>query len=142
LRQAIATGVLRNAIWHFCIINISTPLVLKSKGKEKDLLIPIAPSSKPGVYGGIYDDKHIKPATVCSYWYPSPYIAGKDRNKKVVLHFHGGAFVVGDSGYAAGLLTKNIGKPLMVFYRLSPNPGWRFPTALPMLSRLFVIFLI
>ncbi|RDL41645.1 uncharacterized protein BP5553_01624 [Venustampulla echinocandica] len=135
LRQAIATGALRNSIWHFCMINLSTPLVLKPKGKEKEFLVPIAPSSKSGVYGGICDDEHIKPTTVCGYWYPSPYIASEDRNKKVVLHFHGGAFVVGDcrpadSGYAAGLLTENIGKTLMVSYRLSSNPGGRFPAAL------------
>jgi acetyl esterase/lipase len=135
LKQAVAAQALRTAIWHFCMVRISTPLILKPKAKENGLLVPIAPSSTPGVYGGICDDKQIKPATICGYWYPSPYSPSEDKGQKVVLHFHGGAFVVGDcrpseSGYAAGLLTQHVGKTLMVSYRLSSNPGGRFPAAL------------
>jgi acetyl esterase/lipase len=134
-KQAVATQVLRTAVWHFCTIRISTPLILKPTAKERSRLISIPPSSKPGVYRGICDDKQIKPATICGYWYPSAYSPSEDKGKKVVLHFHGGAFVIGDcrpseSAYAAGLLNKHIGKTLMVSYRLSSNSGGRFPAAL------------
>ncbi|KAH8651516.1 Alpha/Beta hydrolase protein [Tricladium varicosporioides] len=117
------------------MLRVSTPLILKPTAREKELLVPITPSSTPGVYGGICDDKQIKPVTICGYWYPSPYNPSEDKGKKVVLQFHGGAFVIGDSrpsqsGYAAGLLTRHVGKTLMVSYRLSSNPGGRFPAAL------------
>lgn len=135
LKQAVAAHMLKTVVWHSCKIQVSTPLILKPKRKEEGFLVPIKPSTTPGVYGGICDDKEIKPATICGYWYPSPYNHDEDSTKKIVLHFHGGAFVIGDcrpavSGYAAGLLTQYIGKTFMVSYRLSSNPGGRFPAAL------------
>ncbi|KAF7910738.1 uncharacterized protein EAF01_002247 [Botrytis porri] len=133
--QAVAAVALKTAVWHSSMVQVSTPLIIKAEGEEERFLVPIKPSSLPGVYKGICDDKEIKPATICGYWYPSSYNAEEDKTKKVVLHFHGGAFVTGDcrpnkSGYAADLLTQHIGKTLMVSYRLSSNPDGRFPAAL------------
>jgi acetyl esterase/lipase len=135
LRQAVATQAMRTALWHFSFMHVKTPLVVQPKAKEAGCLVPIKPSSENNVYGGICDDQEIKPETVCGYWYPSRFDATQDKGKKVVLHFHGGAYVVGDcrpaeSGYAAKILTKHIGKTLMVSYRLASNPGGRFPAAL------------
>lgn len=109
-------------------------MILNPNAKEKDFLVSIPPSSKPDAYRGICDDTQIKPVTTCGYWYPSPF-SREDQGKKIVLHFHGGAFVVGDcrpyeTANAAGTLTKHIGKTLMVSYRLSSNPNGRFPAAL------------
>jgi acetyl esterase/lipase len=134
-RQAVAAKAFRTVVWHISIMRVYTPLVLNPKPKEKQFLITILPSSRPEVYSGICNDKQIKPTKICGYWYPSPYNTSEDKGKKIVLHFHGGAFVVGDcrpaeSGYAAGILTKHVGKTLMVSYRLSSNPGGRFPAAL------------
>jgi acetyl esterase/lipase len=135
LRQAVSTQALRSYLWHCSFMHVQTPWVVQAKGKEKGRLVPMKPSSKKDVYGGICDDKEIKPATICGYWYPSTFDANQDKGKKVVLHFHGGAYVIGDcrpaeSGYAAEVLTKQVGKTLMVSYRLASNPGGRFPAAL------------
>jgi hypothetical protein len=87
LKQALGTKILRTALWNFCMVRVSTPLILNPNSKEKAFLVPIPPSSKPGAYVGICDDEFIKPATVCGYWYPSAYSKSEDKSKKVVLHF-------------------------------------------------------
>jgi acetyl esterase/lipase len=115
-------------------MRVNTPLILQPTAKEKGLLVTIPPSTKD-VYTGICHDEVIKPARICGYWYPSAFNPDEDRGKKVVLHFHGGAFVIGDcrpaeSGYAGKMLSERIGKTLMVSYRLASNPDGRFPAAL------------
>ncbi|KUJ17705.1 alpha/beta-hydrolase [Mollisia scopiformis] len=135
LRQAVASKVLRTLVHHISKIQIYTPLILTPKPKEKNFLITISPSSDPKTYTGICADKQITPEPVCGYWYPSAYDQTEDKGQKIVLHFHGGAFVVGDCrpsemAFAASILTKHIGKTLMVSYRLSSNSNGRFPAAL------------
>ncbi|EHK97608.1 hypothetical protein M7I_6619 [Glarea lozoyensis 74030] len=92
LRQAVATRALRTALWHFSFMRVNTPLILQPTAKEKGLLVTIPPSTKGGVYMGICDDEEVKPEKICGYWYPSAFNEDEDRGKKIVLHFHGGAY--------------------------------------------------
>lgn len=81
-------------------------------------------------------DPDIEPASVGGTWYPAKPSATA-RPSYVVLHFHGGAYVIGDgrskdAGFAAKTLIKNT-EASHVFapqYRLSSNTGGRFPSQL------------
>ncbi|MCJ1442298.1 MAG: hypothetical protein MMC23_002791 [Stictis urceolatum] len=135
LRQAVRTHIVKLVLWHNSKIQIYTPLVLEPKAKEGPNLISIPASTKAGLYQGVCQDKSIRPSTICGYWYPSPYDPSVDKGKKILLHFHGGAYVIGDcrpheSGFAGATLAKHVGKNLQVSYRLASNPNGRFPAAL------------
>ena len=87
--------------------------------------------------GVVAQDPEIKPLEVGGTWYPSKPAPGKEGRAEVVLHFHGGAFVIGDGRNAdTGFLAKTFLETTPathVFctqYRLSSNPGGRFPAAL------------
>ena len=84
-------------------------------------------------------DAEVKPATTGGTWYPRKYHhhqSDDDRGRTVILHFHGGGFVLSDARDAnctapAETLVRATGA--MVFfveYRLSSSPGARFPAAL------------
>ena len=95
---------------------------------------------KPGAstkYAGCAaSDPEIQALPVGGTWYPtSPPSSGKLGG--VILHFHGGAFVIGDgrkddTGFAAKTFLENT-TATHVFapqYRLASNPHGRFPAAL------------
>lgn len=134
--QALKTRIVATAIWHGSFIRQKPAFVLKPQTqKERDHLVAIPPSSKSALYVGVCEDKEVKPERICGYWYPEKFRKDEDGDKDIVLHFHGGAFVIGDcrpneSGFGAKILTKHIGKTLMVGYRLASHPKGRFPAAL------------
>jgi len=94
------------------------------------------PASKTLYMGPTNSDPEIQPAPVGGTWYPAKPTSTAGPNY-VVLHFHGGAYVIGngrtaDAGFAAKTLIKNT-EATHVFapqYRLSSNPGCRFPSQL------------
>ncbi len=69
-------------------------------------------------------------------WYPERYKPRVNTNKKIVLHFHGGAYVLGgvrpmEGGWGPEVLAKAIhGLVLCPQYRLSSEHRGRFPAAL------------
>jgi hypothetical protein len=67
LRQAVATNSLRTALGHFLFMRVSMPLAVKLQAKERGLLVTIPPSTKQDTYGGICNNKQIKPTIVCGY---------------------------------------------------------------------------
>ena len=81
-------------------------------------------------------DKEIRPAEIGAIWLPRPYNVNEDEGKKVVLHFHGGAYVTLSPRSTSVLwgpnkMQKNL--PAIVLcpqYRLASNPNGRFPAAL------------
>ncbi|KAH0843005.1 hypothetical protein AYO21_03280 [Fonsecaea monophora] len=104
--------------------------------------ITIHPSAEK-MYMGPLDDGEIRPTSVRATWYPRPppppdSISTSNNNRsKVILHFHGGAYVVGsshptDSGFMAKKLLQHNVAPHALFldYRLSCTPQGRFPAAL------------
>lgn len=89
-----------------------------------------------------HSDPEIHPTTVSGTWYPAApakSISLGDTVREcggILLHFHGGGYVVGsgqplDSGHMANILTRHV-TPIALFaeYRLSCTPDGRFPAAL------------
>ncbi|KAL8853812.1 MAG: hypothetical protein Q9221_001283 [Calogaya cf. arnoldii] len=106
-----------------------------SPGAEKERYERIPPSQKD-IYHGVLNDREIKPVEVGGTWYPTVYGPSDVKRKTVILHIHGGAFVVGDGrksdlGHGARLLTSHTDSWVFgLQYRISSNPGCRFPAAL------------
>ncbi|KAF2969937.1 hypothetical protein GQX73_g3610 [Xylaria multiplex] len=120
----------------FLLSRTETPVPLPLEpGKEKDQWEKLEPFPKD-VYRGPLESESVEPALIGGTWYPKkpadPASAGP-----VVLHIHGGAFVIGDgrianSGPMMDLFLKH-GKTGPVFapqYRLSSRPtSAPFPAA-------------
>jgi acetyl esterase/lipase len=127
---------MRNLIYHVSLTETPSRLYLKP-GAEKERFIMIQPA-KEELYKGVANSRLICPEPVGGTWFPSPFEAEPDgfANIDVILHLHGGAFVVGDgrtdySGFQAGLLTKNLNaKVFYLQYRLAGDSHTQFPAAL------------
>ncbi|KAI9761971.1 MAG: hypothetical protein M4579_000754 [Chaenotheca gracillima] len=133
-RQAVCTRILRAALTFASMTQARTPLNLEP-GAEKERFAVFAPSTKDVYRGVAAPDEEVRPVDIGGTWYPSPYQTGDEHT--IILHFHGGAFTLGDSRLpdsiaAANELVKHAGpaKVFMSAYRLSSNPGGRFPAAL------------
>jgi len=127
--------VVKQFLEHASAVEVRTPLSLEP-GKEGDRFVVLSP---PGAYAfkGITQDAEIKPEKVGATWTPAPLQRSQADSADVVMHFHGGAYVIGngrdeDIGFAAKTFLKH-GRVTHVFtpqYRLSSNAGGRFPAAL------------
>lgn len=94
------------------------------------------PAPRTTYMGVANSDPDIEPAAVGGTWYPAKPSAAA-RPSYVVLHFHGGAYVIGDgrskdAGFAAKTLIKNTDASHFFApqYRLASNTGGRFPSQL------------
>lgn len=134
-RQAILVRIVRAFLWNSALVAVKTPLsITADKEKERWVLVGPAPSK---VYTGVASQtREPKAQKTGGTWYP----AVPTKNSKpsyVVLHFHGGAFAIGtgrtsEMGHTAKTLIDNT-PATHVFapeYRLSSNPGGKFPAAL------------
>lgn len=116
-------------LYHSSYVQVRTPIRLD----EKDRFIKIQPF-KDFIYQGLLDDPKICPAVTGGTWYPSPYQAGDEQT--VLLHFHGGAYVMGegrssDVDFCAATLVNHLkAKALFLSYRLASNENCHFPAAL------------
>ncbi|KAL8845151.1 MAG: hypothetical protein Q9176_000319 [Flavoplaca citrina] len=134
LRQSFMVQLLKVFLHHTSLVR-AHPHWSLLPGAEKERYERISPSEKD-VYHGVLNDREIKPVEVGGTWYPTVYGPGDAKRKAVILHFHGGAFVVGDGrksdfGHGAGLLTSHTDCWVLgLQYRISSNPGCRFPAAL------------
>lgn len=134
--QAVKSYFVKNLIYHISVTESPGRLSLKP-GAEKERFVVIQPA-KEKLYKGVANSLAIRPEPVGGTWFPSAFEAESDgfANVDVILHLHGGAFVVGDgrtdySGFQAGLLTKNLNaKVLSLQYRLASDSSGQFPAAL------------
>ncbi|KAK0513912.1 hypothetical protein JMJ35_003634 [Cladonia borealis] len=131
--QAIMHRVLRILLYHSALMEVQLPLLWEPE-IQKDRFANIEPARKD-IYQGVLADSNIKPATTGGWWFPSPYSAKVDEEMRIVLYFHGGAFVVGegraDARFAATTLAVNLkAKVFSLSYRLSSTPTCQFPAAL------------
>jgi acetyl esterase/lipase len=108
----------------------ATPL----KGKASKGWVVISPARPDAYTGVVIKDKKTTPETIGGTWYPKTL--EKYAGEEIVLHVHGGAFVIGDgragdSGFTATTLLKHTKASYMFFpqYRLSCNDS-PFPAAL------------
>lgn len=133
--QAIRRRVMHAFLTNGSLVEMKTPESFKP-GKEGKQFVIIEPAASSSYTGIVMKDSEIKPKAIGGTWYPAP-LAKFSGGEEVVLHFHGGAFVVGDgrkddTGQLAKTILDNT-PATHVFcpqYRLSSNPLGRFPAAL------------
>jgi acetyl esterase/lipase len=121
-------------LWNFASQIEWAPPKSLEPGKDKTFLA-IDPA-KASLYRSVLDDPTIHPARMGAIWYPRTYDPTTDKDKNVVLHFHGGAYVLGgcrpmEGGEGPALLANHIsGLTFSAQYRLASHPNSRFPAAL------------
>ncbi|KAE9378595.1 alpha/beta-hydrolase [Stipitochalara longipes BDJ] len=134
LRQALGVRILQAVLQNMSAVEIKTPENL-NPGKEGDRFVTIQPAKKNHYIDIVSKDKEITPITIGGTWYPKRPSPGAALD--VILHFHGGAYVIGDGrqadcGFAAKTLLEHT-TATHIFcpqYRLASNPGGRFPAQL------------
>lgn len=128
-RQALMNHVVRVILYHSSFVQVSTPIRLD----EKEGFIRVKPAADQ-FYRGLLDNPKIRPTITGGTWCPNPCQEGDEQT--IILHFHGGAYVMGegrpsDVQFTATTLTKLLdAKVLFPSYRLSSNPNCAFPAAL------------
>lgn len=128
-RQAFSVRIFMAAVYHLANVQIKTPLPL-TPGKEKERFIVIKPADSRYYIGPLAPTSTVKPVEIGGSWYPAPLTSSSSTdNLTVVLHIHGGAFVLGDgrtqaSGYFTSKLLKHAGATHVFCpqYRLSSLP--------------------
>ncbi|KAF4543216.1 Alpha beta hydrolase fold-3 domain containing protein [Lasiodiplodia theobromae] len=146
-RQAIGVRLLRAIVHHSAEIEVHVPLSL-APGAEGSRFVVMEPAEDSIYRGPLVDDDGItRPEKIGGTWYSEPYTKGSSNNddddddKAIVLHFHGGAFVLGDGrdkdcGHLARTMLQTCGASSVshVFcpqYRLAGAPTHaRYPAAL------------
>ena len=123
-------------LWDFwCTIEYRTNKTLKP-GADGDRFITME-AGKPDLYRGVLKDyPPVQPTRIGGMFYPRPLDPKADSENLVVLHFHGGAYVLGgcrpiQGGYAPETLAKTFnGVALAPQYRLAWQPNSHFPAPL------------
>jgi acetyl esterase/lipase len=136
-RQALTNTALKVSLRMFTALHMRPHLSLKPslEGKQFVLIEP----AKPELYIGVAVDEQVKPETIGGTWYPerlSPETLVPEGDY-VVLHLHGGSYVLGDGRTAScRFLANNLlshTPATYVFclqYRLAVDPRGRFPAQL------------
>ncbi|KAF2472328.1 alpha/beta-hydrolase [Lindgomyces ingoldianus] len=140
-RQALSVRILFSTVYHFATVQVKTSLLL-TPGKEKGRFVVIKAAPSSFYKGPLAPNEDIKPVDIGATWYPAPLTSSSDTSAvTMVLHLHGGAYVVGDgrtgnSGYFAKKMLQS-GSATHIFmpqYRLSTLPASKksnpFPAAL------------
>ena len=94
LRQAITVHAFFSGLWHVSKVQVATPLPLTPE-QEKERFVVIKPAEGDVYKGPLRSNKDVVPVEIGATWFPAPLTTGSDKNTKVVLHIHGGAFVTG-----------------------------------------------
>ena len=133
-RQALGSAVLKAWFSFASTVEFRTSKSLEP-GPEKERFVTMNPKEAES-YIGITRDKSVRPAVIGGMWYPKLYEPIVDREKTIVLHFHGGAYVLGgvrpmEGGWGFEVLAKaTSGLVFCPQYRLSLEANCRFPAAL------------
>lgn len=140
-RQAIVVRLLCSVFYHLGITQTGTAQPL-TPGKEKERWVTMKPANEELYKGPLRCNPDIKPVEIGGTWYPALPTEGNDMSSiRVILHIHGGGFVVGDGRtVTSGPFAKRLLKyatATHVFcpqYRLSTLPASKtsnpFPAAL------------
>lgn len=135
LAQAVRVRVMRTALWNMSLVQVQVPVSLVP-GKEKERFVTFPPAQDKYYTGVTTVDPQIKPIETGGTWYPEKPSLSK-KPGYVVMHFHGGAYAVGDgrtddAGFAAKTMLKS-SDATHVFcpqYRLVTFQKSRFPAQL------------
>jgi acetyl esterase/lipase len=124
-RQSLSVHLLYNLLKHFASIHVTRPLSHTADAeKERFVLIKSQPSDKKSYFRGpLVDNPDVQPQDLGATWYPAPLSAASDlSNVLVILHIHGGAYVIGDGRTAAtGFLAHNLVKHTPATHVLAPQ---------------------
>lgn len=152
--QAVRMQIVSKVLHYWSVIELNTATPLKP-GREKNRFTIAQPAPRQLYTGPLAADSEIHPVPVGLTWTKTPIITSGGAGRQdllptdttVVLHFHGGAFVIGDgrdhdTGFLAATLVKQFGlarggalPPPTTYvvtpqYRLCCRPGSHFPAAL------------
>ena len=136
-RQALANTFIKVFLYIFVLFRTKPPLSLKP-GLDGDRFVAIEPGA-PELYTTITVDDEIQPVTVGGTWFPSlyQYNTTTTQDKHVVLHFHGGSYILGDGRTSSCQFLANrllertsVSHVFSLQYRLACNPNGRFPAQL------------
>jgi acetyl esterase/lipase len=133
--QAVGVRIVQEYLAVASAIRMKTSTDIRPRG-EGDRFAVIKPGSADRYRGAVDQDSEITPQTIGGTWYPARPKSGSAVGK-LALHFHGGAYVIGDgrtadAGFAAKTLLANtpVTHVFAPQYRLASNPGGRFPAFL------------
>ncbi|PYI06551.1 alpha/beta-hydrolase [Aspergillus sclerotiicarbonarius CBS 121057] len=133
-RQAIGLKIF--AIWwnYATAVEYRTPKTLIPGREGQRFVVIDPPSNRPALDRGIlHSVPSIRPNPIGAVWYPAT--PSKPPNR-VILHFHGGAYVLGgarrkQNGWGPRILSQHMDCPvLQPQYRLSVEENASFPAAL------------
>lgn len=136
-RQALANTILKLSLHAFTAFHMRPSLSLKPR-REHDRFILIQPAD-PELYKGVAEDDDVKPEMIGGTWYPKPFPPDTvlPEGQHVILHLHGGSYILGNGRTAScGFLANNLlahtpsAFMLCVQYRLAGMPNCRFPAQL------------
>lgn len=135
-RQAIRVALLSLITKYVSLLKAAPTLSLKP-GREKDRFVVVEPAPAK-CYDGPADSSTVRPKPIGLTWTPKPPgPQSEDDQSAVVLHFHGGAYVLftgrdEDTGFASRTLTRHLGSAFVCTpqYRLSSHKNGHFPAAL------------
>lgn len=136
LRQSLTHTLLRAWFEFAAAVEFPFPQSMLESGAEKERWATIMPPPSEFHSRSPLLDAEVKPATTGGTWYPRKYRGESDRGEMVILHFHGGGFVLSDARDAncavpaETLVRATGGMVFFVEYRLCSSPGARFPAAL------------
>lgn len=132
--QAVGRSIFK-MYWTFATAIEFRPSKSLEPGPDKERFIVMEPAEE-SVYGDILHDVAVRPAKIGGMWYPKLYSPVDDANKLVILHFHGGGYVLGgcrpmEGGWGPDLLAKRVsGLSLCPQYRLAVDAKTGFPAAI------------
>lgn len=133
-RQAVSRAVFRMFWAYASVVEFRMSKSLES-GADKERFIIMEPAEE-SAYRDILHDATVRPAKTGGMWYPKLYSPAEDAKKVIVLHFHGGGYVIGgcrptEGGWGPDLLAKRVaGLILCPQYRLAVDAKTRFPAAI------------
>ena len=136
LVQSVRVRIIRAFLWNASMVEMRVPVTLEPR-KEKERFITMPPAQSSYYTGVTLSDPDIQPIEIGGTWYPEkPSLSGQ-KPGLVALHFHGGAYAIGDgreedAGFAAKTLLKNtdVTHVFCPQYRLVTAPNCRFPAQL------------
>ncbi|KAF2029827.1 alpha/beta-hydrolase [Setomelanomma holmii] len=137
-RQALTVRVFFSFVYHVSTVQVPTPLPLTA-GKEKERWVTFKPAKDEYYKGPLRSNPDVKPVEIGGTWYPAPLTPTSDKsNIRVILHIHGGAYVLADgrdanTGPFAKRLLKHATATHMFCpqYRLSTLPASKTSNPFP-----------
>ncbi|MCJ1334421.1 hypothetical protein MMC10_011130 [Thelotrema lepadinum] len=137
--QALFNTLGRSFLYHSTQLHIRTPLDFRHLGELGERVVIIYPAAASNYHGILASKPEIQPAPIPAVWYPDrppPPQPLSSSSELVILHIHGGCFVLldafpADAGFAASTIQEAFGcRVLMPAYRLASDPSGSFPAAL------------